>query len=201
MLDVEAAAVGTAGAGTSAPLAVIGFTAIGLARLWNLTVWRRVFPNTMTPMGSLGTFRSRAQAMSMHPTLLFPVVEAVNRQRLHQLVPHPLLPSHVRQSPPLPDARRPGLQKGQMVVPTGRDLASTTVRLLGPLTRRGTTEMATALGTAAMDRGIIPTNSADVKATMAVQQDTSQLTAVTAAAAVVVAAVQALATMRTPFGV
>merc|ERR1712070_375651 len=153
--------------------------------------WRRVFPNTMTPMGSLGTFRSRAQAMSMYPTLLFPVVEAVNRQRLHQLVPHPLLP----------DARRPGLQKGQMVVPTGRDLASTTVRLLGPLTRRGTTEMATALGTAAMDRGIIPTNSADVKATMAVQQDTSQLTAVTAAAAVVVAAVQALATMRTPFGV
>ncbi|KAI6890055.1 hypothetical protein KC325_g125 [Hortaea werneckii] len=89
----------------------------------------------------------------------------------------------------------------QMVVPTGRDLALTTVRPLGPLTRRGTTEMATALGTAAMDRGIITTNSADVKATMAVQQATSQLTVAVAAAAAEAAAVQALATMRTPFGV
>merc|ERR1711959_298026 len=152
-------------------------------------------------MGSLGTFRSRAQAMSMHPTLLLPIVEAVNRQRLHQLVPHPPVLSHVRQSPPLPDAQRPGLQKGQMAVPTGRDLALTTVRPLGPLTHRGTTEMATVLGTAAMDRGIIPINSADVKATMAVQQATSQLTVAVAAAAAEAAAVQALATMRMLFGV
>merc|ERR1711967_88681 len=120
-------------------------------------------------MDSHGTSRSRAQAMSMHLTLLLPVVEAVNRQRPRQPVPHPPLPSRVRQSPPLPAAQRPGLQKGQMVVQTGRALASTTVRLLGPLTRRGTTGMAMALGTAAMDRGIIRTSSANVRATMIVQ--------------------------------
>merc|ERR1712070_949608 len=59
-------------------------------------------------MDSHGTSRSRAQAMSMHLTLLLPVVEAVNRQRPQQLVPHPPLPSRVRQSPPLPAAQRPG---------------------------------------------------------------------------------------------
>lgn len=154
-------------------------------------------------MGSHGIFRLRAQAISMHQTFLLPVVEAVNRQRLQRLGRHPPRPSRVRQSPPLPAAQPLGLQKDQLAVRTGRVLVLTTVRLLGPLMRRGTTGMAMALGTATMDHGIVPTSSADGKAIMAVQQDTSQLTAAAAAEAATaeVAAVQALATMQTPLGV
>jgi len=141
--------------------------------------------------------------MSIHQTLLLPVVEAVNRQRQQRLDPHPPRPSRVRRFPPLPAAQPPGLQKDQQVVRTGRALVLTTAHLLGPLMRRGTTGMAMAPGTATMDRGIIPTSSADGKAIMAVQQDTSQLTAAAAAEAATaeVAAVQVLATMRTPLGV